>query len=83
MCYNTVMDFTFDFGWMFGGLVIAAIGGAIIFFYRPIADNFASGVSSYDKVKLFGIITLVVGLLVTANLHTLVLSLFVGLLRGH
>lgn len=76
------MDFTFDFGWMFGGLVIAAIGGAIVFFYRQIADNFASGVSSYDKVKLFGIITLIVGLLVTANLHTLVLELIVNFIRG-
>lgn len=76
------MDFTFDFGWMAGGLVIAAIGGAIVFFYRQIADNFASGVSSYDKVKLFGIITLVVGLLVTANLHTLVLELIVNFIKG-
>ena len=75
------MDFTFDFGWMFGGMIIAAIGGAIVFFYRQIADNFASGVSSYDRVKLFGIITLVVGLLITANLHTLVLSFIVGLIR--
>ena len=76
------MDFTFEFGWMFGGLVIAAIGGAIVFFYRQIADNFASGVSSYDKVKLFGIITLVVGLLVTANLHTLLLGLIVSFIKG-
>ena len=76
------MDFTFDFGWMAGGLVIAAIGGAIVFFYRQIADNFASGVSSYDKVKLFGVITLVVGLLVTANLHTLVLNLIVNFIKG-
>ena len=76
------MDFTFDFGWMFGGLIISAIGGAIVIFYRQIADNFASGVSSYDKVKLFGIITLAIGLLVTANLHTFLLSLLVSLIKG-
>ena len=76
------MDFTFDFGWMFGGLAIAAAGGAIVFFYRQIAENFANGVSSYDHVKLFGIITLIIGLLVTANLHTLVLTLIVNLIRG-
>ena len=76
------MDFTFDFGWMFGGIVIAAIGGAIVIFYRQIADNFASGASSYDKVKLFGTITLVIGLLITANLHTLILSLLINLIRG-
>ena len=76
------MDFTFDLGWMFGGLAIAAAGGAIVFFYRQIAENFANGVSSYDHVKLFGIITLVIGLLITANLHTFVLSLIVNLIRG-
>lgn len=82
LCYNILMDFSFDFGWMFGGLVIAALGGAVVVFYRQIADNFASGAASYNKVKLFGVITLVVGLLITANLHTLVLSLIVNLIRG-
>ena len=75
------MDFTFDFGWMVAGIVITAIGGAIVFFYRQIAENMANGVSSYDHVKLFGIITLVVGLLVTANLHTFVLMLIVNLFK--
>ena len=76
------MDFTFDFGWMVGGLVIAAVGGAIVFFYKPIAENLANGVSSYEHVKLFGIITIVVGLLITANLHTLILTLLVNLITG-
>ena len=76
------MDFTFDFGWMFGGIAIAMAGGAIVIFYRQIADNFANGVSSYEKVKLFGIITLVIGFLITANLHTLILTLLVNLIRG-
>ena len=76
------MDFTFSIGWVFGGLVIAAIGGAIVFFHRQIAENMANGVSSYDKVKLFGVITIVVGLLVATNLHTLILTLIVNLIRG-
>lgn len=74
------MDFTFSFGWMAGGLAIALAGGLIVVFYRQIADNLASGVSSYDRVKLFGIITIVIGLLVTANLHILVLTLLTNLL---
>ena len=73
------MDFEWSFGWMIGGLVIAAAGGLIVYFYRPISENLANGVSSYEHVKLFGIITTVVGLLVTANLHTFVLSLIVHL----
>ena len=77
------MDFTFDFGWMIGGLVIAAAGGAIVFFHRQIAENLANGVSSYDKVKLFGVITIVVGLLVTMNLHTWILTLIDHWIRGN
>ena len=76
------MDFTFDFGWMIGGLALALAGGLIVIFYRPIADNLVSGVSSYDKVKLFGIITIVVGLLITANLHVFILTLITNLIFG-
>ncbi|MBR3270266.1 hypothetical protein IKG07_03420 [Candidatus Saccharibacteria bacterium] len=76
------MDFTFSIGWVFGGLVIAAIGGAIVVFYQKIADNMANGVSSYDKVKLFGVITVVVGLLIAMNLHTLILTILVNIIRG-
>ncbi len=76
------MDFTFSFGWMIGGLAITLAGGLIIVFYRQIAENLANGVSSYDKVKLFGVITVIVGLLVTANLHIFVLNLIVKLMFG-
>lgn len=68
------MDFTFSFGWLFGGLAIALAGGLIVFFYKPIADNLVNGVSSYEKVKLFGVITIIVGFIVTANLHTFLLG---------
>ena len=76
------MDFTFDFGWMAGGIGITLAGGLVVIFYRQIADNLASGVSSYERVKLFGIITIVIGLLVTANLHIFVLTLLTNLLFG-
>ena len=76
------MDFTFSIGWVFGGLLIAAVGGAIVYFHQKIADNLAGGVRSYDKVKLFGLITVIVGLLIAANLHTLILTLLVNFIRG-
>ena len=76
------MDFTFSFGWMAAGIVITIAGVLIVVFYRQIAENLANGVSSYDKVKLFGIITAVVGLLVTANLHILILTLIFNLMFG-
>lgn len=76
------MDFTFSIGWLIGGLVIAAAGGAIVFFYRQIAENLANGVSSYTNVKKFGVVTIVVGLLVAANLHTFLLTLIVHWITG-
>ena len=76
------MEYEFSLGWMFGGLLIALAGGLIVIFYKQIADNLANGVSSYDRVKLFGIITTVVGLLITANLNTFILKLLVNLLFG-
>ena len=75
-----IMKYTFDFGWMIGGILITVAGGLIVIFYRQIAENLANGVSSYERVKLFGIITILVGLLVTANLHTYVLGLLVKLI---
>ena len=82
MWYNVAMDFTFSIGWVFGGLLIAAAGGLIVINYQRIADNLVSGVSSYDKVKLFGIITIAVGLIVAMNLHTLILTILVNFIRG-
>ena len=76
------MDFTFSFAWMGIGLLIAIAGGAVVYFHQPIANNLANGVKSYDHVKLFGVITLIVGLLVAANLHTLVLTILVNIIRG-
>jgi len=74
-------NFTFDFGWMIGGILITILGGLIVVFYRQIADNLANGVSSYGHVKLFGVITIVVGLIFTANLHIILLTLIVNLFR--
>ena len=76
------MDFTFDFGWMAGGLLIALAGGLIVVFYRQIADNLANGVSSYDRVKLFGVIVIVIGFLIAANLHILILTFITNILFG-
>ena len=74
------MEYSFSIGWLFGGLAIALAGGLIVIFYKQIADNLANGVSSYDHVKLFGIITIVIGLLCTANLHTFILGWLVNLM---
>lgn len=76
------MNYEFSLGWLFGGIAIAIVGALIVIFYKQIADNLVNGVSSYDKVKLTGVITIIVGLLCTANLHTFLLGLLVNLMFG-
>lgn len=73
------MEYSFSLGWFALGLLVFIAGGAITFFYRAISDNMVNGVSSYEKVKLAGIIISIVGLLLITNLHTLLLSIFVSL----
>ena len=74
------MNFEYSIGWAIGGLLIALAGGLIVLFYKQISDNMASGIASYEKVKLFGVITIVIGLIITANLHTLLLGWLVSLI---
>lgn len=73
------MNWTFDLGWFIGGLVILIAGGLVVIFYRQISDNLANGVRSYDRVKIVGIIAIIVGFLVTANLHTFILGAILSL----
>ena len=73
------MDWNFSFGWMFLGLIITAASGAVVANYQKISDHMLSGVSSYDRVKFWGMIGVAIGLAVMANLHTLILTTFVNL----
>ena len=74
------MDYEFSIGWLFGGLAIALAGGLIVIFYKQISDNLASGVSSYERVKLFGVLAIVVGLLMASNLLPIILTWLVQLI---
>lgn len=74
------MEWNFSFNWMLIGIVITAISGIVVAKYQIISDNMLSGVSSYDRVKFWGLIGVALGLAVTANLHTLFLTLFVKLI---
>ncbi len=62
------------------GFIILAAGGACVLFYQKIGDNFAHGVSSYDRVKLFGIITIAIGFLIMTNLYSVILGWLVHLI---
>jgi hypothetical protein len=76
------MSWEFSIGWFILGIIILAAGAAVVVFYRQISYGLASGVNSFERVKLFGIITAAVGLLVMANIHTFLLGLFVNLIFG-
>ncbi len=73
------MDWNFNIGWFILGLMIMVGGTLMMVFHRQIADNMASGVASYDKVKLFAGLAIGLGLLIMMNLHTLILTIFVNI----
>ena len=62
------------------GLIITTLSGLVVAKYQVISDNMLSGVSSYDRVKFWGLIGVGLGLAVTANLHTFFLTILVSLL---
>ena len=72
--------YQFSAGSIFVGVLIIAAGGAVVFFYRQISEGMASGVSSYEKVKLFGIIAIGVGVLIATSLYTIPLNMLVNAL---
>ncbi|MBR3257006.1 hypothetical protein IKG02_01820 [Candidatus Saccharibacteria bacterium] len=74
---------SYSIGTFFTGLFILAFGALIVVFYQQISENIAHGVSSYDKVRLFGIIAIGIGLLIISNLHTVLLSALVNLVFPH
>lgn len=67
-------------GNLFIGVIIMIAGTLVTVFYKPIADNMASGINSYKNVKKFGLITIAVGFVVAISLHTLFLNMLVQLI---
>ncbi|MDX2776268.1 hypothetical protein PV379_02740 [Streptomyces caniscabiei] len=74
------MQYEFSVGSFFVGLLILAAGIAFVKWHQVIADNFGSGVASYDRYKLWAFITCSVGLVVMLNLHTMLLTWFFSLI---
>jgi hypothetical protein len=72
--------YEFSVSWFFIGLIVLAVGVAFVRWYQWVADNLGSGVMSYDRYRLYALITCLVGFVVMVNLHTTLLRWFFGLL---
>ncbi|NTW62257.1 hypothetical protein HGB25_02505 [Candidatus Saccharibacteria bacterium] len=68
------MPYEFSFGSFFVGFLIVAIGVAFMRWHRVLADNFGSGVASYDKARLWALITVLLGFVVSINLHWFIIG---------
>ena len=76
--------YEFNIGTFFVGLLILIAGVAFVRWHQWVADNFGSGIGSYDRYKLWAFITCALGLVVMVNLHTMILTWFFSLLfPGH
>lgn len=69
------MSFQFSFAWLLGGLALIIAGTLMIRYYKQIADNLMSGVSSYQRLKIVSLIFIAIGFCAATNLIPIVLSL--------
>jgi hypothetical protein len=78
-----LMEYHFSVAWFVVGFLITCIGGLFMKYHQFVADNLGGGVGSYDRYKLFALITVVVGIVAMLNLHTVILGfIFNGLFSG-
>ena len=76
------MEYKFSAAWFVAGMLIVIVGALFMKYHQWVADNFGGGVGSYDRYKLFALITIIVGLVASVNLHTVLLTWFFTLLFG-
>ena len=72
------MNYEFSLGSFFFGLMIIIAGAVFMRFHQWVADNFGGGLGSYDRYKLYALITVIVGFLVMTNLHVVILRFLLG-----
>ena len=74
------MEYEFSWVWFFIGILILTSAGCLTVFYRQIANAIGSGVSSYERYRLYGLLGCFLGVAVMLNLHTLLLNWLFGML---
>lgn len=78
-CILNYMVYEFSWTAFFVGIIILACGGALTIWHQQIADNFGSGIGSYERYRLCGLIGCVLGFLVMLNIHSVLLHMFFSL----
>ena len=73
------MEYELSLGSFVIGLMILAVGVVFVRFYQWVADNFGGGVGSYERYRLYALLTCVLGVVVMINLHAMLLTWFFGL----
>ena len=58
----------FEIGTFFMGMMIVFCVVLMVRYYKEISDNFVNGISSYDKVRLWGLGVTIFGLLFAFNI---------------
>jgi hypothetical protein len=76
------MNYELSAGSLVVGIIILLIGVAFVRFYQWVADNFGGGVGSYERYRLYAILTCILGFIVMVNLHAMLLNWFFGLFFG-
>lgn len=76
------MQYEFSVGAFFIGIIVLGIGIAFVKWHQKVADSFGSGVVSYDRYKLYALITCGFGLLLLLNLPAFILELVLGNIFG-
>ena len=66
--------YEFSIASFFVGILIVILGIVFVRYYQWVADNFGAGVGSYERYRLYAILTVVAGLLVMVNLHIMILK---------
>lgn len=76
------MSYSFSWTWFFIGLAIQVLGVLFVRYYKQVADNMGRGVASYDRYKLYAVITCAAGIIIMFNFHSLIINWIGHLIFG-
>ena len=72
--------YEFSFGAFIFGIIVLIAGGILVLFHQKFADHLGSGINSYDRFKLAGLIGCVLGFILMTSLHSIPLNMLVDML---